>query len=526
MGKGIGALSFIAGLGTGYLNQSGKMRKEAKDDEDRELRNSEIRMRLDELKQGAADKQALRDAGAQRTAETGVAVQAGTGTNFYKDPAQAAQAAADAQIEAEMRGDVKPVTATPATGITIQGAKTGNQITTQPVDVAKLNAPDERNKRVLSTLWRIDPSRAIQMEASLKQGKMADIQISEAEAKQARETFNAKAMEAMRTKGIWQGAASILTDTASNGLDGVEFRAEPTPDGKIMQLLRINPDGSTVVARQFPNTPEGEMRAVAGLLQTSPEKLVDWYRDDLKATREAEQWNKRFDWEKKKHEDDQTYRNRALSIQAGQEKRARELHEIAMKDAKIPGAVKMRAQNLAKESETVQAAIAKAMAEDTFRPDSEGGKKLLEQQARLSMQMDKLLKPYIDSDAKGAPKVAPGNGLPTAEEAGFGKPAPKAAPVATPGAKGAPAPVAAQGVPPAYVPPPGSPAAIHMARQQAMRAEQVQREAQMLEAAQSAAAAALQSGDPAQAEAAQQLPGFSALPIEQKAAIRQIVFGR
>jgi len=524
------AVAFIAGLGTGYLNQTEKMERQRKEDEERDLRMQEGRLRLDNLKQDANDKQAIRDAGAQRSAQTGTAVTGSTGTNFYKDPQEAAQAAEDAKAEAEMRGDVKPVTAAPATGISIQGAKVGNQITTQPVDIAKLNSPDERNKRILGTMWGIDPAKAMQMEAGLKQAKMADLQITEAEAKAARESYNTKLMTEMRGNGVFNGAANILTQSESNGLAGVEFKALPSADGKMMQIHRFDQDGTSKVVKEFTNDRAGELRAVETMLQVPAEKMVDWHRDDVKQQREIDQWNKKFDFEKTKHEDDQTYRKRVLRIQAAQEQRARELHQIAMQDAKIPAAVKMRAQSLAKEQDVVSGAIAKAQAENAFNPESENGKALIQRQVRLGMQMDKLLNPYINADAKGNPKPTPGNGLPTAEEAGFGKPAARVAPTATPGAQGAPAapaaPVAAQGVPPAYVPPPGSPAAIHMARQQAMRAEQVQREAQMLEAAQSAAAAALQSGDPAQAEAAQQLPGFSALPIEQKAAIRQIVFGR
>lgn len=443
------ALSFLAGFGTGFIQQQERSKRQAKEDEERDLRMQEGKIRVDNLKQDANDKQAIRDAGAQRSAQTGTAVTGSTGTNFYKDPQEAAQAAEDAKAEAEMRGDVKPVTAAPATGISIQGAKVGNQITTQPVDVAKLNAPDERNKRILGTMWGIDPTKAMQMEAGLKQSKMTDMQITEAEAKAARESYNTKLMTEMRGNGVFNGAANILTQSESNGLAGVEFKALPSADGKMMQIHRFDQDGTSKVVKEFTNDRAGELRAVETMLQVPAEKMVDWHRDDVKQQRDLDQWTKKFEFEKKKHEDDQTYRKRVLGVQAAQEQRARELHQVAMQDAKIPPAVKMRAQSLAKEQDVVSGAIAKAQAENAFDPASENGKALIQRQARLGMQMDKLLNPYINADAKGNPKMAPGNGLPTAEEAGFGKPAPQAAPAMAPRASAAApaAPVAAQGIP-------------------------------------------------------------------------------
>jgi hypothetical protein len=281
----------------------------------------------------------------------------------------------------------------------------------------------------------------MQMEAGLKQSKMTDLQITEAEAKAAREAYNTKLMTEMRGNGVFNGAANILTQSESNGLAGVEFKALPSADGKMMQIHRFDPDGTSKVVKEFTNDRAGELRAVETMLQVPAEKMVDWHRDDVKQQREIDQWNKKFDFEKTKHEDDETYRKRVLGIQAAQEKRARELHQVAMQDAKIPPAVKMRAQSLAKEQDVVAQAIAKAMAENAFDPESENGKALIQRQVRLGMQMDKLLNPYINADAKGNPKPTPGNGLPTAEEAGFGKPAPKAAPVVVPVVP------AAQGVP-------------------------------------------------------------------------------
>lgn len=81
--------------------------------------------------------------------------------------------------------------------------------------------------------------------------------------------------------------------------------------------------------------------------------------------------------------------------------------------------------------------------------------------------------------------------------------------------------------------PPDSPSGKWKARQESLKqeianreAQAKQRRAQAAQEAASAAQAAVQSGDPAAAQQVQQMPGFADLPNEQKAAIRRVLFGR
>lgn len=92
---------------------------------------------------------------------------------------------------------------------------------------------------------------------------------------------------------------------------------------------------------------------------------------------------------------DQKHRSQMLGIQAGQETRARELHKIAMEDSKIPAAVKLQATSLAKQMENIGTSLNKAMAEGQFDPNNAGTKSLLEKQADLGIQYERLLAGYI-----------------------------------------------------------------------------------------------------------------------------------
>ena len=77
-----------------------------------------------------------------------------------------------------------------------------------------------------------------------------------------------------------------------------------------------------------------------------------------------------------------------------------------------------------------------------------------------------------------------------------------------------------------YTPPADSPAGKAQASREAARTAKMEQEAQRIKAVTDAASAAIASSDPAAAQAVQSMPGFGALPLEQKAQIRSIVFGR
>ena len=77
-----------------------------------------------------------------------------------------------------------------------------------------------------------------------------------------------------------------------------------------------------------------------------------------------------------------------------------------------------------------------------------------------------------------------------------------------------------------YTPPADSPAGKAQASREAARTASMEQEARRIKAVTDAASAAIASGDPAAAQAVQSMPGFGTLPLEQKAQIRRIVFGR
>lgn len=254
------ALAFVAGLGTGYLTaQQRKQQQEAekkRDERDQERHDAD----MEERRRKVADRQALADAGAERKVIDGTAVDTGQGKNLYTDPAQAEAAAADARVEAEMRGqDPAKVQTMAAQGITGNMAK-GHQITTQPVDVAALNTPEARAKRVAAAQMGIgDVAGSLQTENAIRAGKAADIQLKQAEEAQVRDKAFREITEKF-VRGGW-GAVPKIYEGYNDG-----NTAQVKPDGKGGALVTVfNPKGEKVHEQAFADEMEFISTAIASV---------------------------------------------------------------------------------------------------------------------------------------------------------------------------------------------------------------------------------------------------------------------
>lgn len=204
---------------------------------------------------------------------------------------------------------------------------------------------------------------------------------------------------------------------------------------------------------------------------------------------------------------------------------------------KLPGPVKLRYTSLANESKSLSDVIAKAMADDTFKPDSPGGQKLLGRQQELSLQMNELLSAHLKDTRPPDPLGLlgpPGPQQPAAQVPGAQQPPPQQPAPAQPGVarrmlntvQGA----IQQPQQPAYVPPPNSPVAIQRGRMEAAAAQAQQQQAaqdqQNAQAAAQAATAALQAGDKRAGYTVMQQPGFGLLPPDVQKQVSNLVNSR
>lgn len=436
-------MGFASGFSAGAnaVNSYESRKRQEKLDEQNAALHAE---RMDEIKQAKSDKQALRDAGAERTTMQGTAVTTGAGDkNLYADPMQAANAAEDAKIEAEMRGQQPSmVNMQAATGITGKMA-TGHQITTDPVDLKAINGAEAKAGRFQSALEaQGKPMEAMQMSNAVMENKAKKMGLEVAELDFANRKFNTDVLAGLDADPDWtKGAAGLLTKTQLGRLAGMTVTPSVSADGKTVSFIGAGADGAGKTLATLPNTPQGKLQFTQQLLKASPEMKVSWLvenartaKDEAAAAQSQSNWQANFDFSKQKEESDQKYKQRLLGFQGAQEARAQAVHKITMEDAKIPAAVKMQATSLAKQLENIGNALNKSMAEGQFDPNNAGTVKLMESQAALGVKYSMLLKPY--SSDKGVATSDPlglGAQEPAAKSAEAVKPAgPPARPPARP----------------------------------------------------------------------------------------------
>ena len=282
--------AFFAGLGSGYLKADRQRtedeRTAKKDAQDTELFN----VRMDEINQTKSDKQALRDAGAERTTMQGTAVTDGGGNrNLYADPMQASAAAEDAKIEAEMRGQQPSmVNMQAATGITGKMA-TGHQITTEPVDLKAINGAEAKAGRFQAALdAQGKPLEAMQMSTAAMDLKAKALGLETAQLKHLNTTYNNNVLGKLKTPGstLFENGAKLLGDVQFGGLAGVTTRLETSKDGKTVSIIGSK-DGKDLPPLTFPNNATGEMQLVQRFLKADEATQISYLKDG--ADREAAQ---------------------------------------------------------------------------------------------------------------------------------------------------------------------------------------------------------------------------------------------
>jgi hypothetical protein len=510
-----GMVAFLTGLGGGYLKadqQRGQNdRQDKQDAQNKQLfdaRMQDITAAQDARREESDFKAANIAALSGGKQDTGYQVTDTAGSNAFTKDSGAASMMNDmaaAKNPGAMTADATRVS-TGATGSTMRGTAAGNQVFTDPAkaqafagtqamsEYAKLQA----RKDVADQYGKMDLSDDIR-------GKLTKL-----ESEGAFKAF------ALAQSGDLEGAAKAYESTGNGRMPkGSKFAAnevvDPVTGTKSQVISIVGAKGEVIV----PNLDQA-LRAYL-----SPSERYSQNRGDRQDAQGQANWQQSFDLTKLKGENDEKYRARLLSIQGAQEERAQAVHKIAMNDAKIPAAVKMQATALAEEMKSISTAINKAMAEDRFDPKSDNAQALLAQQTTNRNRYSELMRPYT-----------PGAGTSTDKYGLSGD-----APSASTGAKNPPAsPVIDKNVPPVvpptrpaqptYVPPADSPAGQFSARQDAARTASMEKLVQTQQAATSAAAQAIQSGDPRAALAAQDMDGFGALPIEIKQQIRKLVFGR
>jgi hypothetical protein len=451
------ALAFVAGLGTGYLSQSERNKDRERQDRRDKREDEDHQAKVDERNRVKAGRDALSNAAKDLTVE----------------PVQPTTPNDD-------EGNAMPTA----------GFKAGTQVYATQAEATKAATdPSARNKRVLAAQTQIDPAKGIQLEGSMKQAEAADIQLAD-------QKWRRDLGTAMR--GGHESLAQLINKSESGVMAGAKLRIDVSQDGKTATYSKQDEKGNLVPGMTFPNNEEGVARAAFMLDRAvKPEDRLDYFTKAKKASQDQANSDRDFNLRKAENESQADYRKRMLGIQESQNKRAAELHRLTTAaEFKFPPAVKLRADGLRKELETIGSAQAKAQAENSYDPSSQNALALAQRQVAINKQMEELLKPYM-KDFEGA----------GADPMGVMGKTPAAAAPASSGASAAPAPAAQAARPPAAATAGTMPAAQANApdRFEKMRADNIAAitpDVMALKQAQQQLVAVARSGDPVALKAA------------------------
>lgn len=243
-----GMVSFLAGMGTGYIKARDKAyEQERQAKQDAWMEEQRSRQRQD-WQEADAVKAGIKDASATRELSTGTVTEAGGQKLFSADPGQAAQVKSMVDSIAELEGSAP---ATQASGYAVTGPMSkGHKIGTGSApDVATLNTPDAESQRV----------QDVYRKHGMRDKAMAEFTANEAYKKAIKErmtTFEtegvSKALGLLRMGApeqameAFQKSGSVKLPEGSKFVqaDGTDmFTGQP---GKVWSV--VGPDGKTIVA--------------------------------------------------------------------------------------------------------------------------------------------------------------------------------------------------------------------------------------------------------------------------------------
>lgn len=272
-----GMVSFLAGMGTGYIKARDKayeQERQAKQDawmEEQRTRQRQEWQDADKLKTD------IKDATAERQTVQGTETTAGGTRMFSATPENAASMAALMANEAELTG-AAPVQM-PTTAVTGNMAR-GHQI---GATAGGMNKPDARNQRVVDALMnngQIERAATMQNNALEQQAKQ--IGIDAATFKLLNDKYNMKISELLSGPDWVKGVEGILAETKLGGLDGITPTARATKDGNSIEFF-YEKDGKQVVLATLPSGEKGRLAALQAFSRMSPEVQVGWLTEQEKA---------------------------------------------------------------------------------------------------------------------------------------------------------------------------------------------------------------------------------------------------
>lgn len=177
------------------------------------------------------------------------------------------------------RGAMAPVKAQPTLGPDEHGppafSVAGKSYGPDQVDPAleAANALPTRMSRAAAAVQ--NPETAMRYQGAAQQAEVSAMQLRAAKLREADDAFN---RDIISRATDWDSLTGFINESKGDGRGGaLKVKFQPSADGKTVQALTINPDGTTTATPfTFPNSPEGLQQAVGviGMRLPADQKLA------------------------------------------------------------------------------------------------------------------------------------------------------------------------------------------------------------------------------------------------------------
>lgn len=203
---------------------------------------------------------------------------------------------------------------------------------------AEYNAPPARMRRAAGAVS--DPVRAGQLEASAQTAETGAMALRAAKLKEADDAYNRQLIASVTDFATLE---QFVNDTKGDGRGGdLKIKIQPSADGKMVQVLKLNPDGTTAPTPfSFQNNTEGVQQAVGIIgMKLSPTDKLAHLQATAKTAEDARRWGLEYDLKKQDSENRGKREDRmarAAERQAAAAEHTASLAETKAKAAAAPG---------------------------------------------------------------------------------------------------------------------------------------------------------------------------------------------
>lgn len=279
------------------------------------------------------------------------------------------------------------------------------------------NAPEAQSARMAQGYRSLGmPEKATALEHSDRRAKLSNMQLADAEFRNQLGTAMASGPEAI---------ADLITKNAGERLGGATIQAVPGADGQTVSFVSVDAEGKATPFMGMTNLPANQAAITAGYAidkLVTPQQRLEFHTKLQESARQQSNADRSYGLAVDQFKQNVTNADRNYGIQVRSQDRqdrlgdvqiktAEAAYEKAVREDRIPPAVKMQMDGVRKELDVIGTAVAKAQADGSWNPEADGAKQLIIRQAALTRQMRQTLTPYM-------PQISASSGGRTAPKAG------------------------------------------------------------------------------------------------------------